>query len=66
MDDWLTVEEAAQLANYHPDHIRRLLRAGTLAGKKWGQAWMISKSDLEDHLKKKEGQGERRGRKKEI
>jgi len=46
MEDWLTTQQAAELSGYHPDHLRRLIRAGEIRGRKWGQAWQVSRESL--------------------
>jgi excisionase family DNA binding protein len=46
-NDYLTVRQAAQELGYHPDHVRRLLRAGTLQGKHFGIVWMIPRAEVE-------------------
>ena len=62
IEDWLPVEEAAQISGYHPNHIRRLVRAKAIRGQKWGKvAWMISRQSLLDYMKSSEAKGERRG-----
>lgn len=62
LDDWLTSKEAAALAGYHLEYIRRLVRAGELEARKWGSgAWMINKDSLLRYLERMETQGERRG-----
>ena len=30
MPDWIDVRQAAEKAGYHPDHLRRLIRHGTI------------------------------------
>lgn len=47
MDRPLTVPEAAKLLNYHPDHVGRLLRAGTVKGERVGGRWLISRQEIE-------------------
>ncbi|MCA9942040.1 MAG: helix-turn-helix domain-containing protein [Anaerolineales bacterium] len=51
-EDWLTTQQAADLSGYHPNHLRRLLRAHEIKGRKWGQAWQIEKQSLKDYLDK--------------
>ena len=62
---WLTTAEAAEMAGYHPNHIRRLLKRREIHGQKFGQTWMISKESLLAYLRKAETQGQRRGPKPE-
>ena len=56
-DDWITTLEAASLSNYHPEHIRRLIRSGHIVGKKWAQTWMISRKSLLEYLNKEKRRG---------
>ena len=64
-DDWITTNEAAELSGYHPDYIRKLLQGGKLDGRKFGPVWQVKKADLLAYVARMEGQGERRGPKKE-
>ncbi len=64
MEEWLTTYEAAQVANYHPDHIRKLVRAGKIKARKWGQSWQVQRDSLLEYLRKSEMQGDRRGPKR--
>ena len=50
-DEWLTVNEAADLSGYHPEHVRRLVRQGAVAAKKFSIVWMVSKDSLLAYLK---------------
>ena len=61
LEDWLTTKEAAELAGYHPDHLRVLIREGKIDARKWGDAWMVSRSFLENFLSMAKIQGEKRG-----
>jgi excisionase family DNA binding protein len=63
MEDWLTTNEAVQLSGYELDYIRKLVRAQKIAGRKWGQSWQVSRKSLQEFLKNREQQGEKRGRK---
>ena len=63
MEDWLTTYEAVQISGYELDYIRKLVRANKIAGRKWGQSWQVSRKSLEQFLKDRERQGEKRGRK---
>ena len=61
IDDWLTSTEAAEIRGYHVERIRELLREEKIKGRKWGQAWMISRDSLMSYVHKIEKQGARRG-----
>jgi excisionase family DNA binding protein len=65
LGDWMTTQEAAELAEYHPNHIRRLVRAGEVNAQRWGNALMISRKSLLAYLSKVKSRGERRGPKTE-
>jgi excisionase family DNA binding protein len=60
-EDWITTLEAAKVSNYHPEHIRELLREGKVKGKKFGTIWQVSRKSLLEYLKKMEKRGKRRG-----
>ncbi|MFC2052847.1 helix-turn-helix domain-containing protein [Chloroflexota bacterium] len=66
IDDWLTSTEAAEISGYHVERIRELLREEKIKGRKWGQAWMISRDSLMSYVHKIEKQGARRGPKPKI
>ena len=51
-EDWLKTTEAAEISGYHPNHIRRLIRAGEIVARKWGSALMIDRQSLMDYLQK--------------
>ncbi len=50
-DEWLTVNEAAKLSGYHPEHIRRLVRQGAITAKKFSIVWMVSRDSLLTYMK---------------
>ena len=64
MEEWLTTYEAARIANYDPDYIRKLVRSEKIKARKWGQAWQVHRDSLLAYLKKSEMQGDRRGPKR--
>lgn len=47
MDKPLTVKEAAKELGYHPDHVRRLIRAGKLRAERFGPVLAISRQEVE-------------------
>lgn len=49
-DEVLTVEQAAQYLQLSPTTVRRLLRAGTLPGFKYGDQWRIHKAAVVHQL----------------
>lgn len=50
MDEYITVEELAKIANVHTETVRRWLKAGKIEGKKFGKSWRISKNELKKIL----------------
>lgn len=49
-DEWITTQEAAELSGYHPDHLRRLIRAGMVKAKKFGIVWQVNRQSLLDYM----------------
>ncbi|NTU55639.1 MAG: helix-turn-helix domain-containing protein [Anaerolineales bacterium] len=54
-DQFMTVSNAAKSLKFHPETVRRRVRDGILAGQKWGKAWLVLKSSVEDYIKILEG-----------
>ena len=46
MEQWITLVEAVKLSGYNSVHLRRLLRAGDVAGKKVSIVWLVDRQDL--------------------
>ena len=65
LGDWLTTQEAAELAGYHQAHIRLLIRKGEIEAQKWGRDWMINHASLVQYMSRIQAQGEKRGPKPE-
>jgi len=59
-DEWLTVQEAAKLTDYHAEYLRLLIREGKIAARKFGPVWAIDKSSLLTYLKTAEKSADRR------
>lgn len=66
MAEWITTREAVEISGYHADSIRRLVRAGDIHAKKFGEVWQIDKRSLIAFLKRQTEFGEKRGAKKSI
>jgi excisionase family DNA binding protein len=62
-DEWLTVNEAAQLSGYDPEHIRRLIREEEIEARKISIVWVVNRQSLLEYLKKAQTWGKKRGRK---
>ena len=63
MEEWLTTFEAAQISGYELDYIRKLIRAEKITGRKWGQSWQVNAKSLQQFLRQRDTEGEKRGRK---
>lgn len=62
MDDWITTQEAVELSGYHPDHLRRLIRAGEIKARKVSIVWLIDQQSLLDYIAQaKQSEDKRRG-----
>lgn len=59
-DDWITTQEAAELSGYHPDHLRRLIRASDIEGRKVSIVWLIRRQSLLDYIARAEKSGDKR------
>ncbi len=64
MTKWISVTEAARLSNYHPEHIRELIREHKIKARKIVTVWQVDLTSLEDYLRRLEKRGEKRGPKK--
>lgn len=62
-EEWITTSDAAELSEYHPEHIRRLIRDGTITGKKFGIVWQVSLSSIQEYLEAMKQAGQKRGAK---
>jgi len=63
--EWLTVNEAANLSNYDPEHIRRLIREGRIEGRKVSIVWLVERKSLLSYITEAQARGKKRGRKSE-
>lgn len=63
--EWLTVNEAAELSGYDPEHIRRLVRENEVKAQKFSIVWMVDRESLLAYMKKAKTWGKKRGRKTE-
>ena len=59
-DEWLTTEQAAELSGYHPDHLRRLIRAGEIRAKKLSFLWLVHRQSLLDYMAQAEQSDDKR------
>jgi excisionase family DNA binding protein len=45
--DFLTVRDASERLNIHPESVRRLIRQGKLPARKFANTWLIERAVLE-------------------
>ncbi len=60
LTQYVTVQAAAEVTGYNVQYLRRLLRAGKLAGIKIGQVWLISLASLAAYIQQAEEAADRR------
>jgi excisionase family DNA binding protein len=60
----LSVNEAAEVSGYHPEHIRRLIREGKIKAQKFASVWQVDRYSLQVYIRKTEIKGEKRGPKR--
>jgi excisionase family DNA binding protein len=65
-EEWLTVTEAARLIGYHPDTVRKLVRAGEIESRKFGPLWQVSRAALFAYVEQINKLGKKRGPKVEA
>lgn len=58
--DYVTADEAAEIAGYHVNYIRRLMRAQKIKGRKHGLVWLIERDSLHAYMAKVDALGNRR------
>jgi hypothetical protein len=63
MSDWLTIAEASKESGYSAEHLRDLMRAARIKGRKFATVWQVNRVSLLAYLRKQEAKGEKRGRK---
>lgn len=67
LDDWITTADAVELSGYHPDHLRELLRAGKIQGRKFGRlVWQINRESLNAYIVSMRERGEKPGPKTDV
>jgi excisionase family DNA binding protein len=59
-EDWITTREAVELSGYHPYHLRRLIRAGTIRAKKFGNVWQVNRQSLLDYIEEAQSSMDKR------
>ena len=60
LDGYLSVQDAAEYSGYNVQYLRRLVQAGTIAGRKIGQVWLVQLASLDTYLKSVQRSEDRR------
>ena len=61
LDEWITTSQAAQISDYHPEHIRELVREGRINAKKFATVWQVDTASLLNYMASMEEKGQKRG-----
>jgi hypothetical protein len=60
MAEWISVTEAVKLSGYHPEHLRKLIRAGSLSARKFATVWQIDHASLLTYIRNAEKSNDKR------
>ena len=52
LNEFISTEEAAEKLKYQVEHIRRMMRAGSIAGLKIGRTWLVRREALDSYMKR--------------
>jgi len=52
MENVMTTKEAAKILGLAPESVARLIKEGKLEGERFGHAWMIYSSSVEEYLER--------------
>ena len=52
LNEFITTEEAAEKLKYHVEHVRRMMREGSIAGQKIGRTWLVRRTALDVYMKR--------------
>ncbi len=48
--EWLTVNDAARISGYHPEHVTRLIRQGKIKARKFSIVWQVNRESVLAYL----------------
>jgi excisionase family DNA binding protein len=51
-NEFISTEEAAEKLKYHVEHVRRMMREGSIAGLKIGRTWLVKRVALDGYMKR--------------
>jgi excisionase family DNA binding protein len=52
LNDFISTEEAADKLKYHVEHVRRMMREGSIEGLKIGRTWLVKRDALDSYMKR--------------
>ena len=52
LNEFISTEEAAEKLKYHVEHVRRMMREGSIAGLKIGRTWLVRREALDSYMKR--------------
>ena len=52
LNEFITTEEAAEKLKYHVEHVRRMMREGSIAGQKIGRTWLVRREALDIYMRR--------------
>lgn len=50
LENYMTIDDAAEKSDYHPDYIRKLCRENKISCRKIGQMWLVDRASLDRYL----------------
>ena len=52
LNEFISTEEAAEKLKYHVEHVRRMMREGSIAGLKIDRTWLVRREALDSYMKR--------------
>ena len=52
LNEFISTEEAAEKLKYHVEHVRRMMREGSIQGLKIGRTWLVKREALDSYMKR--------------
>jgi len=52
LNEFISTEEAAEKLKYHFEHVRRMMREGSIEGVKIGRTWLVKRTALYGFMKR--------------
>lgn len=49
IEEWISINDAAECSGYHPEHLRRLIRDGIIDARKFGPLWQVNYRSLMEY-----------------